>query len=218
MLTRLAVALSISILTVFPALAAPGEAVARQVAEAHGLSSWDSVDVIRYTFNVRRDAGDIHRTWEWEPHTGQVTLVSSSGDEETPFTYNTHAVTEASAEAVRTVDQRFINDQYWLLFPFHTVWDEGVTLTDEGFEPNPVGAGDVRRLRVAYGGEGGYTPGETFIRGSEGEGSVFAWEDPVALGPLTVYQSFVRAGSDEPGIFFTDLSAVIDGEEVGVEE
>jgi hypothetical protein len=29
------------------------------------------------------------------------------------------------------IDANFLNDQYWLLLPFHVIWDTRATMTDE---------------------------------------------------------------------------------------
>jgi hypothetical protein len=32
------------------------------------------------------------------------------------------------------VEPAFVNDNYWLLFPFHAYWDTSATVTDEGMK------------------------------------------------------------------------------------
>ena len=59
------------------------------------------------------------------------------------------------------VDPAFANDQYWLLLPFHLVWD-GATATDEGQQKRPTGDASARRVVMKYPSEGGYQPGDTW--------------------------------------------------------
>jgi hypothetical protein len=61
----------------------------------------------------------------------------------------------------REIDPAFANDQYWLLLPFHIVWD-GATVTDEGTQKLPLGEGSARRVVVKYPSKGGYQPGDTW--------------------------------------------------------
>src|SRR2546430_12340267 len=44
-----------------------------------------------------------------------------------------------SAVVKEEVDPGFFNDQYWLLFPFHLVWDTGATVEDAGMQKLPLG-------------------------------------------------------------------------------
>lgn len=61
------------------------------------------------------------------------------------------------------IEPSFVNDNYWLLFPFHAYWDKSATVTDEGMKKLPVGAGSATLVSVKYPAEaGGYTPGDTW--------------------------------------------------------
>jgi len=66
------------------------------------------------------------------------------------------------ANVKEDVDPAFVNDQYWLLFPFHVVWDEGADVQDLGRHKRPLGKGSARRVVVKYGAAGGYAPGDTW--------------------------------------------------------
>jgi hypothetical protein len=61
------------------------------------------------------------------------------------------------------VEPAFINDNYWLLFPFHAYWDTSATVTDKGMQKLPIGTGSAELVSVKYPAEaGGYTPGDTW--------------------------------------------------------
>lgn len=64
--------------------------------------------------------------------------------------------------ATKKIDAAFINDNYWLLFPFHLVWDTHVKFTDEGMKKYPIGMGKGKALLVHYSDKVGYTPGDAF--------------------------------------------------------
>src|SRR5207253_2427238 len=61
------------------------------------------------------------------------------------------------------VEPAFVNDNYWLLFPFHAYWDTSATVTDKGMQKLPMGNGSAELVSVKYPAEaGGYTPGDTW--------------------------------------------------------
>jgi hypothetical protein len=61
------------------------------------------------------------------------------------------------------VEPAFVNDNYWLLFPFHAYWDTSATVTDKGMPKLPIGNGSAELVSVKYPAEaGGYTPGDTW--------------------------------------------------------
>ena len=39
----------------------------------------------------------------------------------------------------KEVDPGFVNDQYWLVFPFHVMWDTGANVEDKGKQKLPQG-------------------------------------------------------------------------------
>ena len=48
------------------------------------------------------------------------------------------------------VEPAFVNDNYWVLFPFHAYWDTSATVTDEGMHKLPMGSGSARLVSVKY--------------------------------------------------------------------
>jgi hypothetical protein len=61
----------------------------------------------------------------------------------------------------KEIDPGFVNDQYWLVFPFHVYWDAGADVQDRGMTKLPLGKGTGRHVVVKFAG-GGYTPGDTW--------------------------------------------------------
>jgi len=138
--------------------------ILEQIAKTYGIDSWDKVAAIRYTWN-----GEVpglfkaSRSWTWEPKTNQVTFESKDKDGK-PETV-TYLRTELSSQpdAVKKVDSGFINDNYWVLFPFHAYWDTSATVADQGMQKLPLGTGSATLVSVKYPSEaGGYTPGDTW--------------------------------------------------------
>ena len=129
----------------------------RQIANAYGLADFGSIEEIHYTFNVEFGDRHITRSWIWLPREDVVAFHAENG---APFTYRRAELDETTSEEQRQIDHWFVNDQYWLLFPFHLVWDEGLTIEDRTRE-DPSGDG-TRHLVVTYPEAGGYTPGDTY--------------------------------------------------------
>lgn len=115
-----------------------------RIAEKAGLGSWDAVTVIKFTIQVDRDGKQEKRTWTWGPKSHQVTL-EEAGQE--PVTYNRSNLTDG----VQKFDGQFVNDERWLLLPFHLVWDAGTTLTKSPeSEPAPISGEPMSMLTIAY--------------------------------------------------------------------
>ena len=130
--------------------------VAEQIALAHGFDQWKDVKIIEFTFNV--DRGDFHleRSWSWQPkHNYVVSMVSK--DSITMFTRDTILPPNFTK-----VDQKFINDKYWLLVPFQLIWDKGTTISDPVEALAPIAKTKMNKITLTYGNEGGYTPGDAY--------------------------------------------------------
>lgn len=198
------------------------------VADAYGIQSFASVDQIRYTFNVKVGERRVKRSWIWEPHANRVTFIEDGK----PFGYSRNELNNNPPENLKKVDARFINDQYWLLFPFHLVWDDKAKVEDTGEHKLPMGDGNGQRLVVTYPPTGGYTPGdiyELFIDenhhvthwiyrrgGSPKPTRIATWEDHRKVGPLTI--CFNHIGSDGKfQLWFTDVAVKLKNSDQWVE-
>ena len=156
-----------------------------EIANANGYKNWSNVETFKYTFNV--DAGGNHseRSWEWNPKTDQVNMTTK----DTTLTYKRSEMTEE----LKSIDRAFINDKYWLVFPFQLVWDENFDYeTIENVEA-PISKEKLMEVTVMYSETAGYTPGDTYKiylddamriqewsytpRGSEEPRLVTTWED-----------------------------------------
>jgi len=182
---------------------------ANAIAKAGGLEVFSEVQSIAFTFNVQLPEKVLTRSWVWEPKHGQVTAVHENK------TYD-H---KSPAEADKKTDAQFINDQYWLLFPFHLVWDTDTKLTlAEEKIPAPISGTPFQRLTIQYG-SGGYTPGDAYdlffdddyiVRewifrkgGSETPTRVTTWEDYKTFSGLNIAQD--HRGPDNFRLWFTDV-------------
>ena len=137
--------------------------IVEQVAKAYGLDSFDQIEAIRYTFNLTFPGVNLVRSWEWEPKTGKVSYEGKDKDgKPVKVSYMRSEIGSQSDVVKNDIDPGFVNDNYWLLFPFHAHWDTSATVTDQGTQKLPVGAASARLVSVKYPSEGGYTPGDTW--------------------------------------------------------
>jgi len=178
-------------------------AIADQIAKTYGLDSFGQVDAIRYTFNVDLAALKLKlsRSWVWEPKTDRISYEGKDkAGNPVKVTYSRSQLATQSAVVKEEVDPAFQNDQYWLVFPFHLVWDTGAQVEDPGMQKLPLGKGSAQKVAVKYS-SGGYTPGDTwelfvgrdgriqqlaFRHGGDAKPSVViaTWADHKKAGPL----------------------------------
>ena len=205
----------IAILLLFSCKSEPTEelSVVEKIAAANGLEDFEKLEEIRYTFNVRvNDSLRTSRAWQWDLTNQDVTLTTA----DTSISYN-HS-TEAAAHP--ETDHRFINDQYWLLFPFHLVWDQ---MEYEHFPEAtaPISGKKMQQLTVKYPADEGYTPGDVYevffdenymiqewvykSGGSEENPFASTWEDYENFGGLKIAKKHQNQdGTFE--LFFSDIS------------
>jgi hypothetical protein len=139
--------------------------ILEKIAKTYGIDSWDQVQAIRYTWN-----GEItglfkaSHVWEWEPKTGKVSYEGKDKDgNPVKATYVQSQLNSAPANVKDVIAPSFVNDNYWVLFPFHAYWDTSATATDKGMQKLPIGAGSADLVSIKYPAElGGYTPGDTW--------------------------------------------------------
>ena len=161
-----------------------------QIAKAYGLDSYDQVEAIRYTWNI--DIPGLFKAshkWEWEPKTNKISFEGTDKDgKPVKVSYLQSQLNSQPADVKDMVEPAFVNDNYWLIFPFHAYWDKSATITDEGMQKLPIGTGTARKVVVKYPAEaGGYTPGDT-------------WE--LYVGPDYRVKEFVyrRGGTKKPSL------------------
>jgi hypothetical protein len=190
------------------------------VAKACGADSFAAVEQLRFTFNVQSGETHTSRAWVWDVRNGQVSLQAGGGLG-VPVTYRRSDLSSSSTDTIRKVDAWFVNDQYWLLFPLHLVWDTGTSISVEKGVRLPYGEGLAARITVAYPSSGGYTPGDAYDlyvderyrvvqwvyhrAGVASATRAARWEDYRRVGPLLL--SLDRPGtSGDFRVWFTDVA------------
>lgn len=189
------------------------EPIIREIAYANGFKNLDEVNQINFTFNVKvNDTLASQRSWKWNTKENLVELTEKG---ET-FNYTQDGdLTEREIE----VDKKFINDKYWLLFPFELMW------SDFEFDQNrsavaPISQEQMHELTVKYSDTSGYTPGDTYrvyfdendrmirewtYQSAGGRSLSTTWEDYETFNGITIAKMHKSAdGSFQ--LYFTDIA------------
>ena len=139
--------------------------VVEKLAKTYGFDTWNQVEAVRYSFNLEIPGlFKVSRSWEWEPKTGKVTYEGKDKDgKPVKVSYVRSQVSSAPDNVKKEIEPGFVNDNYWIILPFHVYWDTSATVTDEGMQKLPQGKGSAEKVVVKYPAEaGGYTPGDTW--------------------------------------------------------
>ncbi len=164
--------------------------IIEEIAKTYGIDSFGQIDAIRYTWNGEIPGlFKVAHKWEWEPKTGKVSYESTDKDgKPVKVTYMRSELSSAPDNVKNEVEPAFVNDNYWVLFPFHAYWDTSATVTDQGMQKLPTGAGSAELVSVKYPAEaGGYTPGDT-------------WELYVGKDHRVEYLVFHHGGTKKPSL------------------
>lgn len=230
---RTAIAITLALLATAGTATAQGSAAAElqtqpapTIAQAYGIDGWSQIERIDFTFNVQRPgrAEPMSRQWSWWPNDTAVRL-EKEGQE--PIEYRRNELPRMrlpSDHPIIQADRQFINDSYWLLFPFQIVWSNP-EVSYEGEAPLPMGDTDAPKITVQYPEEGGYTPGDAydlyldenhriqqwvFRRGGKPDGSAMTWSQHRQLGPIVVsleHEGPANAQGERFRLWFSDVRA-----------
>lgn len=184
--------------------------VAQAVAIHYGYNNWDTVTSLQFSFNVKKDSISVTRSYRWFPKENRV--VYSDIQDTIAFLHPN------SDSLFTTLDKKFINDKYWLLAPYHLIWDANLKYS-LATDIAPISGKELQKLSVQYPAEGGYTPGDAYdfyleeaeiIEWSYRKGGQAAptltttWEKTIAMEGLRLCTHH----TDSTGtfnLFFTDL-------------
>jgi hypothetical protein len=205
--------------------------ILEQIAKTYGLDSFGKIDAIRYTWSAQFPGVNVSHSWVWEPKTNKVSYEGKDKDgKPVKVTYMRSKLSSQTDAVKNEVDPAFINDNYWLLFPFHAYWDTSATVTDQGMHKLPVGNGSAELVVVKYPAEaGGYTPGDTwelyvgkdnrveqfvYHRGGPKKPSlvIATWAGYKKAGPLLISTEHRGTADVKPlHIFLSDVSVKLTG-------
>jgi hypothetical protein len=209
-----------SMLLILPAtsVAQQSPPIAEQIAKTYGLDSFGQIEAIRYTWNLESPAAKRSNRWEWSPKTDTVSYEGKDKEgKPIKVTYQRSQLSNQSDTIKNEIDLAFANDQYWLLLPFHVVWD-GATVTDEGTQKLPLGDGSAERVVVKYPSEGGYQPGDTWelYVGADKRVEEIVYRRGAPNPPklvMATYKDYKKAG---PLLVSMDHRGTVDGKPFGI--
>ncbi|MDN3668389.1 hypothetical protein QWY93_03490 [Echinicola jeungdonensis] len=183
-----------------------------EVAKAYGYENFKNIKSIHYTWNVQIDsARQIARTWTWNipervvHYTGQDTSMQ-------------YSLTEVN-EGLEKMDHSFINDKYWLMFPFQLAWDRGYEYEVEKKSNAPISGQPCTRLTIIYPQDKGYTPGDAYDlfiddnnmimewvyrKGNGSKGRAYTWEGVKQYGGIKLATEH-KNEAGEMKIWFSDI-------------
>ncbi|UJH91098.1 hypothetical protein LZ575_21010 [Antarcticibacterium sp. 1MA-6-2] len=183
-----------------------------EIALANGFSNFENVEQLNFTFNVKvNDTLRSQRSWKWFPMDEKVELTENGS---TLSYINDGDLTDEE----KSIDQKFINDSYWLLFPYQLMW------SDYEFEQNrsavaPISGEPMRQVSISYTNDGGYTPGDTYhlfldnenslikewtYESSQGRTMSTTWEDYETFNGITIAQMH-KSEDGSFQLYFTDI-------------
>jgi hypothetical protein len=212
--------LAFGMLLTFPAISEAQQSppIVEQVAKTYGLDSFGQIEAIRYTWNVEFPAGKVSRTWEWSPKTNTVSYEGKDKEGKPVKASYQRSQLQSQSDAIKKdIDPAFANDQYWLLLPFHVVWD-GAAVTDEGMQKLPLGDGSAERIVAKYPSEGGYQPGDAWdlYVGDDKRIKKIVYHRGADNPPklvMATYADYKKAG---PLLISTDHRGTVDGKPLSI--
>lgn len=126
-----------------------------KIAMASGFQEFDSINKIKFTFNVKvNDSLRSERRWVWNRESGKISLT----EKDSTMSY---IKKDSLSEDKRYIDQRFVNDSYWLLFPFQLKWSDA-DFSEVKTAKAPISGNEMQMMTVSYPSKGGYTPGDSY--------------------------------------------------------
>ncbi len=188
--------------------------IAKEIAKTYGFDSYAQIEAIRYTWSAQFPGVDVSRTWTWEPKTGQVTYEGKDKDgKPVKVTYLRSQLSSQPANVKDDIDPGFVNDNYWLMLPFHIYWDTSATVTDEGMQKLPLGKGSARKVVVKYPSNVGYTPGDTWTLylGTDGRIEEFRYDRGGPKKPSVVIATWTGYKMAGPLLVSTEHRGTADG-------
>ncbi len=188
------------------------EPITKEIAYANGFKNFEEVDQINFTFNVKvNDTLRSERSWKWFPKENKVELTEKG--ETSSYT------TDGDLNEEETqIDKKFINDKYWLLFPYELIWSEYEFEHDRSVVA-PISQKEMHQIAVKYADTSGYTPGDTYLiffdeddkmirewtyQSAGGRSLSTTWEDYETFNGITI----AKMHKSEDGsfqLYFTDI-------------
>jgi len=187
------------------------EPITAKIAYANGFNNFEKVKQLNFTFNVKvNDTVRSQRSWKWYPKEHKIELTEN---DET-FSY---IKKDTLNEQEKAADQKFVNDSYWLLFPYQLMWSDFDFEVDQTATA-PISQQQMQGLTVKYSSDGGYTPGDKYhlylsddlmikewtYESSNGRTLSTTWEDYETFNGITISKMH-KSPDGNFQLYFTDI-------------
>ena len=191
----------------------PNLEIHEKIAMANGFKEFDSIKELKFTFNVKvNDTLRSERQWVWNLKSDKISLT----EKDSTMSY---IKKDSLPEEKKIIDQKFINDSYWLLFPYQLKWSDA-DFSEVKTAGAPISGDEMQMLTVSYPAEGGYTPGDSYDIYFDDEFMIQEWVYKASGGDREMattwedYEDFKgvkisKMHKSEDGsfeLFFTDIS------------
>ncbi len=155
-----------------------------EVAKANGMDQFSKVQMLEFVFNVQNDtSAPSKRHWQWFPKTNEVVFITDSSSPK-------FKRTDTSTQELKHLNGLFTNDEYWLVYPFHLGWDNGMELLDSNMKPAPISGKSMHKITTKYNNTDGFTPGDMYVLYLDDKQLIREWE-------------YHKGGSSEPSLVTT---------------
>ncbi|MFK5981835.1 MAG: hypothetical protein QM499_02890 [Flavobacteriaceae bacterium] len=126
------------------------------VSSSYGLKNFETINTIEFTFNVKKVGIEISRHWIWKPKSNEVIFVTDGEN----IVFKHH---NAKGDLQVSLDKKFVNDCYWLLFPYYLSWDKE-SYTYEVFKDklSPINKIKSTKLVIEYISDDGFSPNDIY--------------------------------------------------------
>ena len=133
----------------------PNLEVHEKIAMASGFEKFDSISKLKFTFNVEvNDSLRSQRRWVWNLKSDKISLTEKDS-------VMSYIKRDSLTEDKKYIDQRFVNDSYWLLFPYQLKWSDA-EFSEVKTAQAPISGEEMQMMTVSYPSDGGYTPGDSY--------------------------------------------------------
>ncbi|WP_428386244.1 hypothetical protein [Mucisphaera sp.] len=194
----------------------PPTSLKDRVLHHYSYDNWHQVTGLAFDFNVALPNGrEVSRAWVW--HVDEQIAILNPADPDAITIDLTQAEFD---EDTRRAHGRFINDTYWLLYPFYLEWGQP-QITEQ---PANLDDPNTPNRLIATHTTGGYTPGDTYELDLNPEGQITAWtfvrndnrrpatwEHHIDAGPIRL--ALDHHGPNNFRLHFTNVRIRLQGEQ-----
>jgi hypothetical protein len=199
----------------------------RLISKAYGFDDAYRIEGLSFVFHVQDGRVQLRREYTWDIADNRVEY-RGRGPTGLPIevTYHRDRLADGDATLNATIDKWFVDDQFWLLFPFHLSWEKRLITLKSEPQRMRIQPGPSDCLIVQYP-EGSSTAGDVYevyytpdhlIRewaylpnGSNEPKFATTWERNAKAGPF-IFSMAHRARDGALKVWFERVSVKLAGE------